>query len=143
MSKKATLDYLQKEFVVDNLKASRIIKNHQKRKADLNILGSSLGKKNKMTKTALLGAAFVAPAAYISIKHVEMYPENDTKNRAKMRNKMFGFFAGVAVSVILAHQKFKVSEHKTLKETAKIIGVLAAPFLGLGVAKQANNQFYA
>lgn len=109
----------------------------------MNILGSSLSNNKKMLRTALVTAAFVVPAAYVTYKHVDMYAKDDKKNRAKMLNKMLGFFAGVAVSVGLAHQKFKSSENKNLKEAAKILGVLAAPFVGLGVAKQVNNEFYA
>jgi len=109
----------------------------------LNILGSSLSNEKKTVNTVLMGAAFVVPAVFVTQKHVDMYSKNDKENRGKMRNKMLGFFVGVGVSVALAHQKIKSSENKNLKEAAKILGVFAAPFLGLEVSKQINNQFYA
>lgn len=91
----------------------------------------------------MLTTAFVVPAVYVTLKHIDMYPKEDTKNRAKMRNSMLGFFAGVAGSVLLAHQKFKASDTKDLKEAAKIAGVVLAPFVGLGAAKVINKEFYA
>ena len=56
---------------------------------------------------------------------------------------VLGFFAGVAVSVVIAHQKISAGEYKNLKEAAKIAGIVAAPFAGLAAAKQINNQLDA
>ena len=103
----------------------------------------------KILKAGAIAATAIIPAVYMTKFHVDMFKKDDEQNRAIMRNKMLGFFAGIGLSVLLVHKRVKIgsfvvldSKNDAFKQVAKIILAGIAPFAGLEIAKIINKKLY-
>ena len=102
----------------------------------------------KIIKGSAIAASTVVPAAYMTKFHIDLYNKNDKKRRARMANKMIGFFSGVGLSALLVHKNTKiakaisVSKKKTLNDAVRIGIAFVAPFFGLEAAKKINRMIY-
>lgn len=91
-------------------------------------------------KAGAISASAIIPAAYMTKLHIDMFKKEDKQNRAIMRNKMLGFFAGVGLSVFLVHKRLKINNISN--QAGKIILAAISPFAGIELAKAINKELY-
>lgn len=94
-------------------------------------------------KTVAIAGTIVAPAAYITKKHVDFYPKSQPQRRASMRNRMIGFFAGMLPGLYMVHKAAR-SNLKHTKNMAFGVGgaVLTAvgSWAGIEVGKAISKK---
>jgi hypothetical protein len=93
----------------------------------------------KIFNVAAITASCIIPAGYMTKFHIDMFKKDDKSNRTMMQNKMLGFFAGLALSIMLIHRNKK---NGILIRASKILLAGVAPFAGLEIAKKINRKLY-
>lgn len=94
-------------------------------------------------KTAAIAGTCIVPAVYITKKHMDFYPKEQHAQRASMRNRMIGFFAGMVPGLLMVHKAAKSNLKQTKNMVLGIGGAVASAVgakVGLEIARSLSKK---
>lgn len=99
--------------------------------------------RKQIFKSVAIAGTIVAPATYMTKKHMDFYPKSQPQQRKNIRNRMIGFFTGMLPGLLMVHRAAKKNLSKN-KNLALGIGGAALTFIGgkigLEIARSSTSK---